>query len=93
MPSGSRCVDQDQIVIKGKWTLRARRDSLRDRASALPIQNENSKVSDRGCESIRETISFQLAGFLSFRIRGGLTEFRKCGHDAEASVVQRPYPP
>ena len=61
-------LDQDQIIVKGKWALRARRQLAR--------QGISLDHSTRGFQSIggylrgvRERISFQLAGFLSFRIR------------------------
>jgi hypothetical protein len=61
-------VDQDQIIIKGKWALRASRRLARQGLSHAQSKRERQSLRSvlRGS---RETISFELAGFLSFRIR------------------------
>jgi hypothetical protein len=60
--------DQDQIVTKGKWSYRAPRKLARQ---GLNIGNSKREFQTVGSwlRGIRENISFQLAGFLSFRIR------------------------
>jgi hypothetical protein len=67
--------DQDQIIIKGKWALRARRQLARQGISLASSKREfqSFRAYLRG---IRETISFELAGFLSFRIRRRLGRTR-----------------
>jgi hypothetical protein len=61
-------VDQDQIIIKGKWALRARRQLARQ---GISLGHSTREFQSAGAylRGVRETISFQLAGFLSFRIR------------------------
>lgn len=61
-------LDQDQIIIKGKWALRARRQLARQGLSLSQSKREHQRLGSilRG---IRETISFELAGFLSLRMR------------------------
>lgn len=60
--------DQDQIVIKGKWALRARRQLARQGLSLAHSQREFQSFGSF-LRTIRERISFEVAGFLSFRIR------------------------
>jgi hypothetical protein len=61
-------VHQDQIVIKGKWTLRAPRQLARQGVSLAHSKREFQSFGSF-LRNIRETISFELAGYLSFRIR------------------------
>jgi hypothetical protein len=75
-------IDQDQIVIKGKWSLRAPR-----RLRSQDIKLSNSARGFRTFKSlvrdIREKIVFQTVGFLSFRVRRRL---KKISHRAESSA-------
>ena len=61
-------LDQDQIVTKGKWSLRAPQ-----RLASQGVSLSNSKREFRTFKSqirdIREKIVFQAVGFLSFRVR------------------------
>ncbi len=60
--------DQTQIVIKGQWALRARRQLARQ---GLNLAHSKREFQSFGSflRNIRETISFELGGYLSFRIR------------------------
>jgi hypothetical protein len=61
-------LDQDQIVIKGKWSPRAAQQLARQGLSLASSKREfqNYRARLRG---IRERISWELAGYSSFRIR------------------------
>jgi hypothetical protein len=59
---------QDQIVAKGKWSFRAPRQLARQGLSLAGSKREFQTFSSR-LRGIRETITFQTIGFLSFRIR------------------------
>jgi hypothetical protein len=63
-----RILDQDQIVAKGKWYPRAQR-LLAQEGISLARSKRAFQTSESRLQDIREKISFQLAGFLSFRIR------------------------
>ncbi len=63
-----RVLDQDQIVTKGKWSYRAPRKLARQGISLANSKREFQTLSS-WLRGIREKISFQVAGFLSFRIR------------------------
>jgi hypothetical protein len=63
-----RVLDQDQIVAKGKWTFRAPRKLARQGISLANSKREFQTFRS-WLRGIRERISFELAGFLSFRIR------------------------
>ena len=60
--------DQDQIVTKGKWSYRAPRKLARQGLSIGDSKREFQTI-ESWLRGIREKISFQVAGFLSFRIR------------------------
>ena len=60
--------DQDQIVTKGKWSYRAPRKLARQGLSIGDSKREFQTIGS-WLRGIREKISFQVAGFLSFRIR------------------------
>ena len=61
-------LDQDQIIIKGKWALRARRQLARQ---GISLDDSTREFQSIGAymRGVRESISFASAGFLSFRIR------------------------
>jgi hypothetical protein len=61
-------LDQHQIVIKGRWALRARRQLARQGLSLADSKRE-SQTFESFLRTVRERISFELAGFLSLRIR------------------------
>jgi hypothetical protein len=69
-------VDQDQIIIKGKWALRARRQLARQ---GISLAHSTREFQSAGAylRGVRERISFQLAGFLSFRIRQRLEKLSR----------------
>jgi hypothetical protein len=60
--------DQDQIVLKGRWAYRAPKRLARQGISLTNSKREFQTFTS-WLRGVRETISFQLAGFLSFRIR------------------------
>ena len=60
--------NQDQIVTKGKWSYRAPRKLARQGLSIGDSKREFQTIGS-WLRGIREKISFQVAGFLSFRIR------------------------
>jgi hypothetical protein len=61
-------VDQDQIVIKGRWSWRAAQQLARQ---GLNLANTKREFQTPGAwlVGIRERISWELAGYSSFRIR------------------------
>jgi len=61
-------LNQDQIVAKGKWTFRAQR-RLAGQGISLVNSTREFQTFGSWLRGIRERISFELAGFLSFRIR------------------------
>jgi len=61
-------LDQNQIVTKGKWCPQARRLLATQGISIIDSKREFQPLQSR-FRDIREKISFQVAGFLSFRIR------------------------
>jgi hypothetical protein len=61
-------LDQDQLVIKGRWFFRARRQLARQGLSLDQSQREFQTLRS-WFRSLREQIVFQLVGFTSFRIR------------------------
>jgi hypothetical protein len=63
-----RVLDQDQIVTKGKWNHRAK-GRLSQQGISLAESKREFQSRGSWLRGIRENISFQLAGFLSFRIR------------------------
>jgi hypothetical protein len=66
-------LDQDQIVIKGKWSWRAARQLARQ---GLSLANSQREFQTRGARlrGLRERISWELGGYSSFRIRKWLNE-------------------
>jgi hypothetical protein len=64
----NRVLDQDQLVTKGKWSYRAPRKLARQ---GLSLANSKREFQTFGSwlRGIRENITFQAVGFLSFRIR------------------------
>jgi len=66
-------LDQDQIVTKGKWTFRARRQLARQGITLANSKREFQAMETR-LREFREKISFQVGGFLSFRIRRRLNK-------------------
>jgi hypothetical protein len=79
-------LDQDQIIIKGKWALRARRQLAR-RGISLDHSTRGFQSIGAYLRGVRERISFELAGFLSFRIR---RRFRMIPHHATPDVYKSP---
>jgi len=69
-------LDQDQIIIKGKWALRAHRQLAR-RGIRLGHSTREFQSNAAHLRGVRERISFELAGFLSFRIRQQLKKFSR----------------
>ena len=63
-----RLLDQDQIVIKGRWSRRAARQLARQGVS-LDTSTREFQTFGSWLRGIRQKISFEVAGFLSFRIR------------------------
>jgi hypothetical protein len=61
-------LDQDQLVIKGRWFFRARRQLARQGLSLNQSQREFQTLRS-WFRSLREQIVFQLVGFTSFRLR------------------------
>jgi hypothetical protein len=61
-------VDQDQIVTKGRWDFRAPRQLARQGLSLAHSKREFQTLRS-WLRGVREWITFQLVGFLSFRIR------------------------
>jgi hypothetical protein len=69
-------VEQHQIVTRGKWNLSAPRLLAQQ---GLNLLNSRRQFESRRSwlRKLRETISFQLAGFLSFRIRRRLKKLSR----------------
>jgi hypothetical protein len=67
---------QDQIVAKGKWTFRAQRKLARQGISLADSAREFQTM-ESGLRGIRERVSFEVAGFLSFRIRRRLNRISR----------------
>lgn len=61
-------VEQDQIVTRGKWSYRAARKLARQGLSLSNSKREQQTFRST-LRGIRESITFQVVGFLSFRIR------------------------
>ena len=68
--------EQDQIVTKGKWALRARRQLARQGISLANSKREFQTFRS-WLRDIREKISFQVAGYASFRIRKRLNKLTR----------------
>ena len=68
-------LDQDQIVIKGRWNRRAVRQLARE---GLSLDNSKREFQTFGSwlRGIRENISFEIAGYTSFRLRKRLNRLR-----------------
>jgi len=68
-------LDQDQIVIKGRWNRRAARQLARE---GLSLDNSKREFQTFGSwlRGIRENISFEIAGYTSFRLRKRLNRLR-----------------
>ena len=64
----NRVLEQDQIVTKGKWNSRASR-LLAQQNISLENSNREFQTFKWRLRDIREKITFQAVGFLSFRIR------------------------
>jgi len=69
-------LDQDQIVTKGKWSFRAPRRLARQGLSLANSKREFQTLRS-WMREIRERITFQTVGFLSFRIRKRLNRHFK----------------
>jgi hypothetical protein len=69
-------LDQDQIVTKGKWSRQAPRKLARQGLDLANSKREFQTLRSR-LRGIREKISFQLCGFLSFRIRRRLNRITR----------------
>lgn len=69
-------LDQDQIVTKGKWSFRAPRKLARQGISLADSRREFQTLRS-WLRGIREKISFQFCGFLSFRIRRRLNRISR----------------
>jgi hypothetical protein len=63
-----RVLDQDQLVTKGRWAFRARRQLARQGLSLDGSKREFQTLKS-WFRIMRERIVFQLIGYLSFRIR------------------------
>lgn len=61
-------LEQDQIVTRGKWSYRAARKLARQGLSLSNSKREHQTFRST-LRGIRENITFQMVGFLSFRIR------------------------
>ena len=61
-------LDQDQIVIKGKWSWRAARQLARQGLSLANSKREFQTSRSR-LRGVRERISWEVGGYSSFRIR------------------------
>jgi len=68
-------LDQDQIVIRGKWSYRAPRKLARQGISLARSKREFQSFRS-WLRGIREKISFVIGGFSSFRIRKRLNRIR-----------------
>jgi hypothetical protein len=68
--------NQDQIVLKGKWSYRAPRKLARQNISLANSKREFQTVGS-WLRGIREKISFELAGFMSFRLRRHLNKISR----------------
>ena len=68
-----RVINQDQIVTGGKWALRARR-MLAQRGIRLGNSKREFQTFGSWLRWLRRKVSFELAGFLSFRIRRRLNK-------------------
>jgi len=66
--------DQDKVVTKGRWALRARRQ-LSGQGLSLTHSHREFQTLRSFLRTIRERNSFELAGFLSFRIWRHLKTF------------------
>lgn len=66
-------LDQDQIVTKGKWSFRARRRLARQGISMANSPREFQTIGSY-LRGLREQLTFQLVGFLSFKIRKRLNK-------------------
>ena len=69
-------VEQDQIVTRGKWSFRARRKLARQGLSLANSKREFQTFAS-WLRSMWGTLSFQIAGFLSFRIRRRLNKISR----------------
>jgi hypothetical protein len=69
-------VEQHQIVTRGKWSLSAPR-LLAQQGLSLPNSRRQFQSRQSWLRKLRETISFQLVGFLSFRIRRRLKKLSR----------------
>ena len=71
-----KVVDQHQIITRGKWSFKAPR-LLARRGLSIGDSKREFQSSGSWLRGLRETISFQLAGFLSFRIRRRLNKISR----------------
>jgi len=69
-------LDQDQIVTKGKWNYSATR-RLKQQGLSLANSKREFQSLRSWLRGVREKISFQLCGFLSFRIRRRLNRITR----------------
>jgi hypothetical protein len=70
-------VEQHQIVTRGKWNRNAPRLLARQGLTLTNSKREFQSVTS-WLRKIREAISFQLAGFLIFRLRRRLNKISRC---------------
>jgi hypothetical protein len=66
-------LDQDQIVIKGKWSPRAARQ-LASQGLSLASSKREFQTAGARLRGIRERISWELAGYSSLRVRKWLNK-------------------
>lgn len=71
-----RIVDQRQIVTRGQWTLRAPR-LLAQQGISLANSTRSFQPRRARLRGMREKISFQVGGFISFRIRRRLNKISR----------------
>jgi hypothetical protein len=82
-----RILHQDQIVTKGKWNFRAPRQLARQGLSLAGSKREFQTFRS-WLRGMREMITFQAVGFLSFRIRRRLKRLPR-GSDLLEKVAKR----
>jgi hypothetical protein len=85
-------IDQDQIVTRGRWAFRAPRQLARQGLSLANSKREFQTFKS-WLRGLRESITFQVVGFLSFRIRRRLNKVPSLPKDLiesqRASSVKR----
>jgi hypothetical protein len=81
-----RVLHQSQIVTKGRWDLRARR-LLASQGLTLSNSKREFQTFRSWLRGMRERITFQLVGFLSFRIRRRLNKVPRWPKDLVENQV------